>query len=156
MQDPTSLDRLHDIVLPPAVSWWPPAPGWYVLSAVLLLATAWYGWWQLRCWRATAYRREALRELATLQDAAEMAQLLRRTALAVAPRDAVAAATGDAWLQWLAQRGPEAPPTVREALTVGVYASPTAASRMDAAALPALRDYCRRWILQHEAGRRTA
>ena len=39
--DPTSLERLHDIVLPPPVPWWPPAPGWYwvmgLLGALLLL-----------------------------------------------------------------------------------------------------------------------
>ena len=37
----TSLDRLHDIALPPSVPWWPPAPGWYavmVIAAIGLLA----------------------------------------------------------------------------------------------------------------------
>ncbi|MCW5889872.1 MAG: DUF4381 family protein [bacterium] len=44
MTDATSLDRLADVVLPPAVAWWPPAPGWLVAGAVvvgLVLRAAW-------------------------------------------------------------------------------------------------------------------
>jgi hypothetical protein len=35
--DPTSLDRLHDIVAAPAMPWWPPAVGWYWLFGLLFL-----------------------------------------------------------------------------------------------------------------------
>ena len=37
-QDP--LAQLRDIHLPEAVGWWPPAPGWWILALVLILATA--------------------------------------------------------------------------------------------------------------------
>jgi hypothetical protein len=33
----TNLDRLHDIVVPAPVPWWPPAPGWYVVLTVALI-----------------------------------------------------------------------------------------------------------------------
>lgn len=39
--DAASLANLHDIVLPPSVSWWPLAWGWYLLSALLLVGLAW-------------------------------------------------------------------------------------------------------------------
>lgn len=42
--DPTSLDRLHDLVLPSSVPWWPPAPGWYGVLGLLVLAVAWLTW----------------------------------------------------------------------------------------------------------------
>jgi len=102
-----SLDRLHDIVLPPEVPWWPLAPGWYVvlgIGLVLVLVLVHRAWER---WRANAYRRAARRELVSAQDAAAIGELLRRTALAIAPRTVIAEKTGSAWLDWLAQQCPE-------------------------------------------------
>jgi len=141
----TSLDRLHDIVLPPAVSWWPPAPGWYVVGGILvilILVLAHRAW---KHWHANAYRRAALRELDSVNDPARIAEVLRRTALAAAPRPVIAGKTGAAWLDWLTARCPEAmPDTVREQLTVGIYRRPAADCD-----LAALRDYAARWIRHH-------
>ena len=50
-ESPTGLDRLHDIVLPPPIPWWPPAPGWYVVLGVLLLAGLAAAWWSWKRWR---------------------------------------------------------------------------------------------------------
>ena len=151
MNEPaTSLDRLHDIALPPAVAWWPPAPGWYVVFTLALVAAAWMAFRAWKRWQSNAYRREAARELASLGSPAAIAELLRRTALAIAPRSVIAEKTGTAWLDWLAAQFPEPmPDTVRAQLTTGVYGRP-AASRE----LSALRDYATRWITRHrqEAG----
>jgi len=143
--DPASLDRLHDLVLPPAVPWWPPAPGWYAVIVLLLLAAGWLGWRLWQRWQANRYRREALRILATLADAPAMAELLRRTALAMAPRIVIAGKTGEAWVDWLAAQCPEAmPATVRAQLAAGIYARPAADED-----LGALRAYTARWIARH-------
>ena len=106
--DPASLDRLHDIVTPPPVSWWPPAPGWYVLAflLVLVLVLVLVKWLQHR--RASAYRRAALRELAELEQAnrwREVPALLKRVALSAFPRSEVASLTGESWVAWLSQHG---------------------------------------------------
>ena len=142
--DPTSLDRLHDLVLPPNVSWWPPAPGWYGVLGLLVLAAAWLVWRILKRRRANAYRRSALRELAYLEHAAAIGELLRRTALAITPRAMIAEKTGLAWLDWLAgQYAEPMPDSVRTQLTSGVYGRPTQDD------LKALHDYAGRWIARH-------
>lgn len=141
----TSLDRLHDLALPPVVPWWPPAPGWYVVLAVLVLISGLGLVRLVSRYRANAYRREAARELASLDSPAAIAELLRRTALAIAPRSVIAEKTGTAWLDWLAAQSSEAmPDSVRAQLTTGVYNPPAASHE-----LSVLRDYAARWITRH-------
>jgi Domain of unknown function (DUF4381) len=144
MNDATSLDRLHDIVLPAPVAWWPPAPGWYAALALLSIGIGWLIWRRLANWRANAYRRAALRELQALRDAAAIAAVLRRTALAFAPRATIAAKTATEWTEWLDRHAPHAMPNeVRELLVSGIYRRP----RDDQIDL--LRDYTASWIAGH-------
>jgi hypothetical protein len=143
--DPTSLDRLHDLVLPPPVPWWPVAPGWYVVLLAVLVLVVVLAYPVRTRWRADAYRRAALRELATLRDAPAIAALLRRTALAVVPRSVVAGTTGTAWADWLAARCPGAmSDDVRQTLTAGIYDRPATVREVGA-----LHDYAARWIARH-------
>ena len=109
--DPQAIP-LRGLHLPEPVGWWPLAPGWWVLFAVLIVASgllirAW-----LRHRERSAARRRALRKLEECRSAyayhgnpvvlgAELSELLRRTMLAYAPRSEVAGLTGDAWLAWL-------------------------------------------------------
>lgn len=101
--DPASLQNLHDMVLPPAVPLWPPAPGWYWVVGALLLALAWLMGQAICRYRANAYRRAALTELARLRDdnLTALPALLKRTALAAFPRSRVAGLSGPAWWQFL-------------------------------------------------------
>jgi hypothetical protein len=108
--DPGSLDRLHDIIAPPAAPWWPPAPGWYVLSALGSIVLAAATWQAIAWWSRNAYRREGLAELARLESAADapatfesLAELVKRIALAAFPREQVASLSGRAWLTFLDQ-----------------------------------------------------
>jgi len=107
VSDPASLDLLNDIVLPGAVAWWPPAPGWYVLAgllSLLVLATGWRSW---KRWRRNRYRRQALREWASMSSSADpealarLPALLKRTALCAWPRSRVAALSGPEWHDFL-------------------------------------------------------
>jgi len=41
--NPDLLSQLRDIHAAPAVSWWPPAPGWWILALLLLVALFWLG-----------------------------------------------------------------------------------------------------------------
>jgi hypothetical protein len=106
--DPGSLDRLHDIATPPPVPWWPPAPAWYALGAIMVVLLAVLAWrvvaWRLR----NRYRRAALAELAELEATAgepralaALAELVKRVALAAFPRERVASLAGHDWLAFL-------------------------------------------------------
>ena len=39
--DPTSLENLFGLVVPPPVPWWPPAPGWFVVGGMVLVLGFW-------------------------------------------------------------------------------------------------------------------
>lgn len=109
--NPALLD-LRDIHLPEAISWWPPAPGWWVLGLLLLLFSA---YWAKQFWRALPRRRvvrEAQVELERIRRQyqakddgvrllAELSILLRRVAVTIGPRARVAGLTGRAWLEEL-------------------------------------------------------
>jgi hypothetical protein len=122
IQDPASLDRLRDIAEPDPVSWWPLAPGWWLMLAVITIAVVFFAVRFCRKWQANAYRRAALRELESSTTAAEIHRLLKRTALAAFPRGQVASLSGQAWCDWLGQTAAmEVPPAAAQTMTVGVY-----------------------------------
>jgi hypothetical protein len=60
----------------------------------------WFAIHSVRHWFANRYRREALRQLA-LATPDQFSALLKRTALAVWPREKVASLSGDDWLKFL-------------------------------------------------------
>jgi hypothetical protein len=145
MNDSTSLDRFHDLALPPEVPWWPLAPGWYVLIVLALAAAGWLAFRAWKHWHSNAYRRAALKELKSLDTPAAIASLLRRTALAIAPRPVIAELTGPAWTNWLTAQCPEPmPEIVRAQLTDGIYQAQS--PNPD---LAPLKTYVTRWITHH-------
>jgi len=111
--DPEQLP-LRDLHLPPDISWWPLAPGWWVLLAILAVGLGWLLYQSLLRWRAGKPRRTALRQLVQLKKAyrqsgntqrlgIDLSELLRRAMLAYAPRSEVAGLAGERWLDWLDQ-----------------------------------------------------
>ena len=103
---------LRDLHLPEAISWWPLAPGWWVVIALAVVGLIYLCRLYLRFHARGAARRHALTQLQVLtaefeqhRDAvtfsSNLSELLRRTMLAYAPRDEVAGLIGDEWLAWL-------------------------------------------------------
>ena len=107
-----SLDNLHDIILPPPVSWWPPAPGWWVLAAALLFAASFLIALCIRLYLKNAYRRAATTLIEELRNRVddtpasqvvhELGIILKRTAIAAYGREKVATLTGNEWKDFLA------------------------------------------------------
>ncbi len=155
--DPTSLDRLHDIVTPHPAPWWPAAPGWYVALGVGGLLLLWAGIKVVFAWQRNRYRRAALAELEAIRadhgadDLARLSELLKRAALATYPREEVAELSGEAWLEFLDRNGgtiafasgPGRP------IADGPYARPTP---LDDSASEALFAACRFWLQHHRRG----
>jgi hypothetical protein len=138
MSDPADLSNLRDIVVPPAVSFWPPAPGWWAVGVACLVAAGLAIAVALRHWQRNAYRREALRALETAEGN-DISAILKRTALVAFPREQVASLSGPAWLAFLDRTGGTAfSNTGLLALTYGGTA--------DRAAVVA---QARRWIERH-------
>ena len=109
---PQDGPKLRDIHLPAPPSWWPPAPGWWVLAALVLLALVIGVWTWRRHRRVISQRQRVLREVDRLaeqhrldSDQAALAiglhQLLRRVARQHDP--SAARQTGLAWRQTLAR-----------------------------------------------------
>ncbi len=110
------LSQLAPAHAPAAPGWWPPAPGWWGagLLLVLLLAAiaAAIKWWREPRRR---FRRAALRELRLIRSSAvegpaaarAIENLMRRYAVALYGRDAVARLTGRAWLEFASAAGAE-------------------------------------------------
>lgn len=101
------LNNLHDIHMPPPVSWWPLAPGWWIAAGVMVVLGALAWWWMHR---GAPWRKQALRELQqletllTTEPAAAIAGasvIVRRVSLTVRDPATVAALTGEAWLGFL-------------------------------------------------------
>lgn len=103
---------LRDIHLPPPVSWWPPAPGWWALLALALGALALTWWWHWRARRPVPVAQAAALALAQIErdwqaraDASglvrDLSVLLRRVSVSVYPRARAASLTGEQWLEFL-------------------------------------------------------
>jgi hypothetical protein len=108
------LAQLAPAHAPAPAPWWPLAPGWWVLVALLLLALAVWGFLRHRRGRPQQrVRVVALHELeriaAAKSDDATFARdlehLLRRYAVTRFGRTAIAQLNGDDWLAFLAAHG---------------------------------------------------
>ena len=110
------LINLKDIHLPPPVSFWPPALGWWVLAVLLISSLFVGGVWFYRQHKKRKPKTEALRILKDLQilyqnsqdevvSLRNLSNLIRRTALTFYDIDAVASLQGSSWLEFLDKTG---------------------------------------------------
>lgn len=117
--DPQALiSQLRGLHFPEDPSWWPPAPGWWVAVALVLLVLGWL-FRRLRISRrdpSGSWQQSALSQhhvlLTEFNNGAPLNEvlawssvLMRRVALAKLPRHQSAGVQNDAWLQMLDKIG---------------------------------------------------
>ena len=150
-----SLDQLHDIIIPPAVSYWPLAPGWYALALLALAYGIHIGLKQWSSYQKNLYRREALEVLSTIQSGEDTTKeissllgLMKRVALQCFGREKVAALSDDDWWNFVekhskAQAGTE----VRELSQKALYGYDAQVTEDEARALAKVAKV---WITTHQ------
>lgn len=151
------LDQLADIHLPDGVSWWPLAPGWWILLTLIIVTAIGIFMWRLRK-QQNHYRVVALHQLAGIyadyqqtQNAAAYLQalslLLRRTALTAYPHSFNASIKGTDWLNWLDAVCPTLDQKFSDEAGQSLLSSAYQKNpQIDAARLQQL---CTDWISQH-------
>lgn len=101
-----ALASMQDIQTPAEIGLWPLAYGyWLSLFMLIVFSTLLIVWIRKRR-TASAAKRAALKELATLdqngqQFAIEVSSILKRAAMSYAPRQQIAQLSGDDWYNWL-------------------------------------------------------
>ena len=151
-----SLEQLRPNHLPEPVGLWPPAIGWWLLAAVVLIALGSLALYVYRRWKNNRYRTRAL-QLARAalnhyqqhqnprQLAHECNELLKRVALHTFPKERVAGLSGVAWSEFLATTGDLPQFIGHRAFTNDRY-NPNATLNVDD-----IYELTRRWIKKHHA-----
>lgn len=160
------LDQLAPLIDPEPISWWPPAPGWWLLGLALLLGLA--ALWRFRhrlikrkprvppsrYWTRNARRRWRNWPACTKpyggQPASQWLQqlnaLLKRLCRIRYPADHPHTLSGRAWLAFLDSRCPAAGLTRWMVLVEGAY---RAECRLDDKAIDGLEQSVDIWIRKH-------
>ena len=108
---------LHDIHLPDANLWWPPAPGWWISLLLILLLLwllprllRWLKYKPLKSLSLTELERIRVDHKQGLTDKEvlnQVAALLRRVSISFCGREQSAAITGEQWLVQLRRLAPD-------------------------------------------------
>lgn len=111
MQDSIHISGIGPMIVPESLAAWPPAPGWYVVFAIVFLLIATLFGFYLRSWVRNRYRREALRQLESIRYLASeqvlaahiisLNRVLKITAMHSYTRVKVASLSGNPWLEFL-------------------------------------------------------
>ena len=157
-QDP--LAGLHPLREPELISWWPFAPGWWLLLALILVAVAVVTYIYYRRYKASFYRRLAAQKLQALHNTwlnnndsiffiTETNALLKSVALRAFPHKDVAGKNGNDWVEFLNQAASGKADNERFPDHFGA-----AAYRADAGAMDCdqLGQCAMAWIKNHRAG----
>lgn len=103
-----SLDNLHDIIVPEAVGFFPPAPGWYIVALLFLALLFHFSVQRYKQYKKSQYKREALKELLTYkqrskEDVIALLSLAKRVGLAAFERSIIAKLSDDSWWDFMEQ-----------------------------------------------------
>jgi hypothetical protein len=158
------LKPLQELPLPEPVSDVPQTIGWVFVAVALLAALGVAIWFGRRRREKQRYRRVALTELASIETRlasnradreqranalAAIPSLIKRTALAVAPREQVAALTGGEWLAFLQRTRGRFDARSGALLELASYAPPEVVAGISDGDAAVLVGHTRDWIERH-------
>ncbi len=107
------LSQMRPLVLPEGIDAWPLAPGWYVLTTIVLVSVTILTVLMIQKRRKELFKRQALKELETIKSSIEkttesitqqndaLSNLLKRIALTHYPRSLISPLHGEQWLAFL-------------------------------------------------------
>jgi len=151
------LDQLKDIHLPEAVGFWPPAPGWWLLAALLIALLA-ASILLYKRHQKNAYRRTAVQQvnrffsdyqqpLQSHEVTGQLNRLLKAVALQSYPTEQVSRLTQSQWLDFLDHSAN------MQAFCQGpgqILASAPYDKNSQVADAAALKQCCIAWIRRHQ------
>ena len=100
------LQNLKDIHTPAAIENWPPAYGWWLLFALVLLVIVMLSRWLIKVRKLRLAKRQALKALkqidgSNLNSASQLNQLLKRVAMTYFPEQNIQEMHGLKWAEFL-------------------------------------------------------
>ena len=150
-----SLDQLHDIIIPPAVSFWPLAPGWYALALLVFAYGIHAGLKYWSKYQKNLYRREALEILSAMplgedtnKEINTLLGLMKRVGLQHFGREKVAALSDDAWWNFMETHSKVKVGTDVRELSKKILYSPNAEATVED--VRAVSKAAKVWIITHE------
>jgi hypothetical protein len=155
--DPGSLANLRDLAIPPEVSFWPPAPGAWILLAACAAILSIMVWRAVQRYRAAAHRRAAIAELDAIASGIERGEpaivervsaVIKRVAMVEYGRERVAPLSGEAWADFVATTGAGLNAQTIRSLFSEVY---VAARQPGPSELRQLIDQASGWVRAHRA-----
>ncbi|MGB1912292.1 MAG: DUF4381 domain-containing protein [Porticoccaceae bacterium] len=108
------LAQLRDIHLPEAVSWWPLAPGWWILGAALVAGIIYLSYFFWQRYQLLTYRRQALLDIKQLPNNSQhdritaLLALLKRVAASAYPELNLSSYNQAEFIAFLKQTCPKA------------------------------------------------
>jgi hypothetical protein len=153
--NPDLLAQLRDIHVAPELPWWPPAPGWWALVGLLLLALAWLTRRAIKRYRIRQRRRQMLAWVDGLQASMDagrhpqaflsmLNQIFKIVALRAFPERRCAQLSGPEWVDFVREQlGDASGSETLAVLATGPYEP---APHFDAGVLCELT---RTWIRRH-------
>jgi hypothetical protein len=147
-------ERLVDIHAAAEPSWWPPAPGWWLVGAIGLALLLLSGAWAFKRLRVQMRRRRLLRELDSLpanydpqarpaEYLGALNRVFRVIALRAFPGTDCARLEGEAWVAFLRERHPRDESSSLQVLESGPYRT---APEFDPAELHSM---ARQWVARY-------
>ena len=103
-----SLNNLNDIIVPDAVGFFPLAPGWIIVTVLILALLFHFAFKAYSRYQRSLYKREAMKELESYSKESRdeilaLLTLAKRVGIAAYGRDQIAKLSGENWWDFMEQ-----------------------------------------------------